>query len=226
MAKKIVRGITAIKEITKQCLSTNNVNDLLSDGEHNYIHRKKKDKTEEYHCLTDNVKTVTSTDTTLLAVTNYNKTNNSVTLTPKHDTTKQDKVAIRRYGSTNDEFFVYQYKLGDLRALTVQVKKSNAFITIGGEMADMVRPYLGPHNKIVNGAVSIQKEGTSLKIVTGDIAEGTVQQGVFTCLVPATSVSMIDENVDSDMAYENADSDMGYENVDSDTGYDNTNDTE
>ena len=42
MGKKIVRGITDIKTITKQGFDTNNVNDLLSDGEHNYIHRKKK----------------------------------------------------------------------------------------------------------------------------------------------------------------------------------------
>ena len=57
MAKKIVRGITDVKTITKQGFDTNNVNDLLSDGEHSYIHRKKKDGTEEYHSLTNNVKT-------------------------------------------------------------------------------------------------------------------------------------------------------------------------
>ena len=92
MAKKIVRGITDIKTITKQGFDTNNVNDLLSDGEHNYIHRKKKDGTDEYHCLTDNVKTVESSDTSLLKVTNYNKTTNKVTLSPQHDETKQDKL--------------------------------------------------------------------------------------------------------------------------------------
>ena len=92
MGKKIVRGITDIKTITKQGFDTNNVNDLLSDGEHNYIHRKKKDSTDEYHCLTDNVKTVESSDTGLLKVTNYNKTANKVTLSPQHDETKQDKL--------------------------------------------------------------------------------------------------------------------------------------
>ena len=59
------------------------MNDLLSDGEHSYIHRKKKDGSEEYHNLTNNVKTITSTNTDLLSVTNYNNTTNSVTLTPK-----------------------------------------------------------------------------------------------------------------------------------------------
>ena len=92
MAKKIVRGITNVKTINKQDFDTNNVNDLLSDGEHNYIHRKKKDKSEEYHCLTDNVKTVESNDTSLLKVTNDNKTTNKVVLLPQHDETKQDKL--------------------------------------------------------------------------------------------------------------------------------------
>lgn len=92
MAKKIVRGITDIKTINNQDFDTNNVNDLLSDGEHSYIHRKKKDKSEEYHCLTDNVKTVETTDASLLKVTNYNKTANKVTLSPQHDDTKQDKL--------------------------------------------------------------------------------------------------------------------------------------
>ena len=37
MAKKLVRGITDIKTISKQDFDTNNVNDLLSDGQHNYL---------------------------------------------------------------------------------------------------------------------------------------------------------------------------------------------
>lgn len=81
MAKKIVRGITDVKNISKQSFDTNNVNDLLSDGEHSYIHRKKKDNTEEYHCLTDNVKKVESTNTALLKVVNSTATN-TVKLTP------------------------------------------------------------------------------------------------------------------------------------------------
>lgn len=34
MAKKFVRGITNVKTINNQDFDTNNVNDLLSDGEH------------------------------------------------------------------------------------------------------------------------------------------------------------------------------------------------
>lgn len=83
MAKKIVRGITDVKTITKQGFDTNNVNDLLSDGEHCYIHRKKKDGTQEYHNLTNNVKTITSANTDLLKVTNRNNSDNTVVLSPQ-----------------------------------------------------------------------------------------------------------------------------------------------
>ena len=88
MAKKIVRGITDVKTINNQDFDTNNVNDLLSDGQYNYIHRK-KGKNEEYHNLTDNIKTISSDNTELLAVTNNNKTTNTATLHPKHDAQKE-----------------------------------------------------------------------------------------------------------------------------------------
>lgn len=95
MAKKFVRGITDIKTINNQDFDTNNVNDLLSDGEHNYIHRK-KGKTEEYHNLTDNLKTITSDNTDLLEVTNDNNTTNSATFHPKHDSQKEQAIASTR----------------------------------------------------------------------------------------------------------------------------------
>lgn len=88
MAKKIVRGITDVKTINNQDFDTNNVNDLLSDGQYNYIHRK-KGKNEEYHNLTDNIKTISSDNTELLTVTNNNKTTNTATLHPKHDAQKE-----------------------------------------------------------------------------------------------------------------------------------------
>ena len=95
MAKKIVRGITDVKTITNQDFDTNNVNDLLSDGQYNYIHRK-KGKTEEYHNLTDNIKTISSDNTELLSVTNYNKTTNTATLHPKHDNQKEQVLESTR----------------------------------------------------------------------------------------------------------------------------------
>ena len=95
MAKKIVRGITDVKTITNQDFDTNNVNDLLSDGQYNYIHRK-KGKTEEYHNLTDNIKTISSDNTELLSVTNNNKTTNTATLSPKHDAQKEQLLKSTR----------------------------------------------------------------------------------------------------------------------------------
>ena len=95
MAKKIVRGITDVKTITNQDFDTNNVNDLLSDGQYNYIHRK-KGKNEEYHNLTDNIKTISSDNTELLSVTNYNKTTNTALLSPKHDTQKEQLLESTR----------------------------------------------------------------------------------------------------------------------------------
>ena len=95
MEKKIVRGITDVKTITNQDFDTNNVNDLLSDGQYNYIHRK-KGKTEEYHNLTDNIKTISSDNTELLSVTNNNKTTNTATLHPKHDAQKEQVLESTR----------------------------------------------------------------------------------------------------------------------------------
>lgn len=95
MAKKFVRGITDIKTISKQDFDTNNVNDLLSDGQYNFIHRK-KGKDEEYHNLTDNLKTLSSDNTDLLTVTNNNKTNNTATLSPKHDAQKEQLIESTR----------------------------------------------------------------------------------------------------------------------------------
>ena len=95
MAKKFVRGITDVKTINNQDYDTNNVNDLLSDGQYNYIHRK-KGKSEEYHNLTDNIKTISSDNTDLLTVTNNNKTTNTATLHPKHDTQKEQVLESTR----------------------------------------------------------------------------------------------------------------------------------
>ena len=95
MAKKIVRGITDVKNINNQDFDTNNVNDLLSDGQYNYIHRK-KGKSEEYHNLTDNIKTISSDNTELLSVTNNNKTTNTATLHPKHDAQKEQLLESTR----------------------------------------------------------------------------------------------------------------------------------
>ena len=113
MAKKIVRGITDVKTITNQDFDTNNVNDLLSDGQYNYIHRK-KGKTEEYHNLTDNIKTLSSDNTELLSVTNNNKTTNTATLHPKHDAQKEQVLE-----STRDTITIHHGTNGTAEKTTV-----------------------------------------------------------------------------------------------------------
>lgn len=95
MAKKIVRSITGIKDINEQGFDTNNVNDLLSDGIHNYIHRKKIGN-DEYHNLTDNIKTIYADDDTLLTVTNDGYNYNKATLHPKHDAQKEQVLESER----------------------------------------------------------------------------------------------------------------------------------
>lgn len=85
MSKNFVREIDGINNINKQEYYTNKANDLLSTKDHNYIRKE----TEEYHCLTDNLKTLSSDNTDLLSVTNNNKTKNTATLHPKHDAQKE-----------------------------------------------------------------------------------------------------------------------------------------
>lgn len=73
MSKNFVREIDGVNNINKQEFYTNKANDLLSTKEHNYIRKE----TEEYHCLTDNVKqtkatNVRYTDTTASPNVNYN----------------------------------------------------------------------------------------------------------------------------------------------------------
>ena len=113
MAKKIVRGITDVKTINNQDFDTNNVNDLLSDGQYNYIHRK-KGKNEEYHNLTDNIKTLSSDNTDLLTVTNNNKTTNTATLHPKHDAQKEQLLE-----STRDTITIHHGENGTAEKTTV-----------------------------------------------------------------------------------------------------------
>lgn len=84
MAKKFVRGITGVKDITKQPLSTTNVNDLVSDGKDIYVHRKTQTG-EEYFNLTsgtggtvsgDAIKTIKSSTNALTVA----KSGSTVTL--------------------------------------------------------------------------------------------------------------------------------------------------
>ena len=87
MSKNFVREIDGINNINKQEFYTNKANDLLSTKEHNYIRKE----TEEYHCLTDNVKqtkatNVRYTDTTAKPNVNYNLISVDNSQVPKTNT--------------------------------------------------------------------------------------------------------------------------------------------
>ena len=87
MSNNFVREIDGIKNINKQEFYTNKANDLLSTKEHNYIRKE----TQEYHCLTDNVKqtkatNVRYTDTTANPNVNYNLISVDNSQVPKTNT--------------------------------------------------------------------------------------------------------------------------------------------
>lgn len=87
MSQNFVREIDSIKNINKQEFYTNKANDLLSTKEHNYIRKE----TQDYHCLTDNVKqtkatNVRYTDTTANPNVNYNLISVDNSQVPKTNT--------------------------------------------------------------------------------------------------------------------------------------------
>ena len=87
MSNNFVREIDGINNINKQEFYTNKANDLLSTKEHNYIRKE----TQEYHCLTDNVKqtkatNVRYTDTTATPNVNYNLISVDNSQVPKTNT--------------------------------------------------------------------------------------------------------------------------------------------
>ena len=264
MAKKIVRGITDVKTINNQDFDTNNVNDLLSDGQYNYIHRK-KGKNEEYHNLTDNIKTISSDNTELLSVTNYNKTTNTALLSPKHDKQKEQVIestrntitinhgtngtaekttvdtnplkvlehenlisdseyitlthqtddatthiqtavleqvlqqlfqtisatgrathAIKILNKPTDHFTAIKHDviIGDevseyqvLTTFVFQCREAESVIT--GELKEELERYV-LHMPISNGAVTISKDGTTMKLINNKSTESGSQQGTFT----------------------------------------------
>ena len=168
MAKKIVRGITDVKTITNQDFDTNNVNDLLSDGQYNYIHRK-KGKNEEYHNLTDNIKTISSDNTELLSVTNNNKTTNTATLSPKHDKQKEQVIE-----STRDTITINHGTNGTAEKTTVdtnpqKVLEHENLLTINGI------------SKTTTGNV------TTIGLKTIDNYSGDLNELIDTCLVKPTN---------------------------------------
>ena len=87
MAKRITRTITNIKEILQQKFYTNNIGDILSDNKDMYIHTK--DGLEHYyHCLTDNLKTITTNTPSRLNIDRVNKNTAKIDFIDKNLTTE------------------------------------------------------------------------------------------------------------------------------------------
>ena len=168
MAKKFVRGITDVKTINNQDFDTNNVNDLLSDGQYNYIHRK-KGKNEEYHNLTDNIKTISSDNTELLAVTNNNKTTNTATLHPKHDAQKEQVLE-----STRDTIAINHGTNGTAEKTTVDTNPKKVL-----EHENLLT---------INGISKTTTENvTTIGLKTIDNYSGDLNELTDTCLVRPTN---------------------------------------
>jgi|SRR5699024_3210601 len=190
MAKKIVRGITDVKNINNQDYDTNNVNDLLSDGQYNYIHRK-KGKSEEYHNLTDNIKTISSDNTDLLTVTNNNKTNNTATLHPKHDSQKEQVLE-----STRNTISIHHGTNGTDEKTTVDTNPQKVLehenLTVGSGLVKTHTPEQDTTNLSVDFNTVQQKMSASdgvtinnntIKLHTIDNYGGDLNEIVFTALV-------------------------------------------
>ena len=174
MAKKIVRGITDVKTINNQDFDTNNVNDLLSDGQYNYIHRK-KGKTEEYHNLTDNIKTLSSDNTELLSVTNNNKTTNTATLHPKHDAQKEQVLE-----STRNTVNIQHGTNGTAEKTTVDTNPQKVLEHENLKTGDGLTTSFNTDETTIMFKATKKEAGTSLK----NLGEGIVWGSGFSDKVP------------------------------------------
>ena len=174
MAKKIVRGITDVKTITNQDFDTNNVNDLLSDGQYNYIHRKKGEN-EEYHNLTDNIKTISSDNTDLLTVTNNNKTTNTATLHPKHDAQKEQVLE-----STRNTVTIQHGTNGTAEKTTVDTNPKKVLEHEKLKTGDGLTTSFNTDETTIMFKATKKEPGTSLK----NLGEGIVWGSGFSDRVP------------------------------------------
>ena len=185
MAKKIVRGITDVKTINNQDFDTNNVNDLLSDGQYNYIHRK-KGKTEEYHNLTDNIKTLSSDNTDLLTVTNNNKTTNTATLHPKHDAQKEQVLE-----STRDTITINHGTNGTAEKTTVD---TNPLKVLEHENLTVGEGLLKSHTSnedVTNLSIDFNKVQSKIDNIEFNIEDGLIETGTHGGNIDPSVISQI-----------------------------------
>ena len=87
MVQEFTRNVKNVKPTQEnKHIEFMDVNDLLSNDKDNFIKRPN----EQLHCLTDNIKTIESSNQLLTVL--PNKENNKVTLMVKSDPTKEDRL--------------------------------------------------------------------------------------------------------------------------------------
>ena len=123
MSKNFVREIDGINNINKQEFYTNKANDLLSTKEHNYIRKE----TQEYHCLTDNVKqtkasNVRYTDTTASPNVNYNLISVDNSQVPKTNTNTISALSLVSALEAKDQ------QLKELKNEIARLREKNPYI--------------------------------------------------------------------------------------------------
>ena len=166
------------------------VNDRLSDAQNTYMHRK-KGKHEEYHNLTDNIKTISSDNTELLSVTNYNKTTNTATLHPKHDAQKEQVLE-----STRNTVTIHHGENGTAEKTTVDTNPQKVLehenLTVGSGLVKSHTAEQNTTNVSVDFNTVQQKmsasdgvtiDNNTIKLYTLDNYEGDLNEIKFNALV-------------------------------------------
>lgn len=165
MSKNFVREIDGINNINKQEFYTNKANDLLSTKEHNYIRKE----TEDYHCLTDNVKqtkvtNVRYTDTTANPNVNYNLLSVDNSQVPKTNTNTISATSL----------------VEALEAKDQQIQKlENEIVLLGGKKPQIVF-YAG--------------SGDECTVCDTILTEIDVYETYIDCLLTLNNVSFSSEN--------------------------------
>ena len=111
MAKRMTRTITNIKDILQQKFYTNNIGDILSDNKDMYIHSK-DGLVHDYHCLTDNLKTITTNTPSRLKINKVNKNTTKIDFIDKNLTTETpESLKIKKLSDVETQINIIDKKL-------------------------------------------------------------------------------------------------------------------
>ena len=126
MSNKFTRNITKVKDIKKQGLDTNNPNDLISLSDNKTVYLRRE---TDYHCLTDNVKSIKINSTEFLADEN------------NHVTTQKLVEKVDKYSPNENGFISTDYPLS-VNGQTIDNKTNRniaidtGVLTVNGQAPD------------------------------------------------------------------------------------------